>query len=225
MTKRRTLNSFLFVMIARIIIRAGKSGSNAQGHAREIKALVSITFTVGLPWLVILGAAIPVVSIAQIFQWLFIIITFLQGPVMFICYVIFQEDVLTNVFSLFGKQPPKALLAPKSSKSKSAASEEKRDAANVKQNTYSTRDDAATDENDDNIYAKIDEEAPAANDDTTSRTSSKHHYETTAFTQHGQKGSEIDPPPAVEQGETYENSAAQNMDIAQSSYPHVPQLV
>ena len=44
---------------------------------REIKALVSITFTVGLPWLIILGATIP--AIAQLFQWLFIIITFLQG--------------------------------------------------------------------------------------------------------------------------------------------------
>ena len=48
----------------------------------------------------------------------------LSGPVMFVCYVIFQEDVLTNVFSLFGKQPPQALLPPKSSKAnKSAASE------------------------------------------------------------------------------------------------------
>merc|ERR1712139_375074 len=128
------LNLFLFVMIARIIIRAGKSGSATSGHAREIKALVSITFTVGLPWLIILGATIP--AIAQLFQWLFIIITFLQGPVMFVCYVIFQEDVLTNVFSLFGKQPPQALLPPKSSKAnKSAASEDKRDTVNVKANT------------------------------------------------------------------------------------------
>jgi len=233
-----TLNFFLFVMIARIIIRAGKSGTATSGHAREIKALVSITFTVGLPWLIILGATIPVTAIAGLFQWLFIIITFLQGPVMFVCYVIFQEDVLTNIFSLFGKQPPKALLPPKSTKSKSSASEvssmrtavttaaagcEKQDTVN-KHNTYSTRDDG-TNDNDENIYAKVDEEAAAASEDAASRTSSKHHYETTAFTQHGQKGSELDPPPAVEDGETYENSAATHMDIAQSSYPHVPQLV
>ena len=39
------------------------------------------------------------------------------------------------------------------------------------------------------------------------------------------KGDDINPVPAVEQGETYENAAANDLDIAQNSYPHVPQLV
>jgi len=223
------LNLVLFIMIAKIIIRAGKSGSQA-GHAREIKALVSITFTVGLPWLIILGATIG--PIATVFQWLFIIVAFLQGPVMFVCFVIFQEDVLTNIFNLIGKQPPAVLLQPKSSKAKTAPGSEisnvrptsntaprneNSDIVRVKNADYSPNQ-----RGDENIYSKVDEEAPPVQDDNLS-SSSNHHYETTAFTQHGEKGSELDPPPAVEQDETYENPS--NMDIAQSSYPHVPQLV
>ena len=86
-----------------------------------MKALLSIATTVGLPWLVILFA---VGKAAGFFQWCFIIVTALQGPTMFVCFVIFQEDVLTNVFGLIGKQPPAILIPPKTSKSaKSAASE------------------------------------------------------------------------------------------------------
>jgi len=235
------INVILFVMIARIIIRAGKSGSNTS-HAREIKAIMSIATTVCLPWLVALLMAGPP-AMAQIFQWVFIIVTASQGPTMFICFVIFQEDVLTNLFSLFGKEPPQVLLAPKSSKaSKSAASEissvkpttaavkkeEKSDIVHVKNPEYN--DPAQEEENrqsEENIYSKVDEEAPAVKDDTISRgsVSSKHMYEATSFTQHGDKNDNITPVPAVEQGETYENNAANDLDIAQNSYPHVPQLV
>ena len=84
---------------------------------------MSIATTVCLPWLVALLMTGPP-TMAQIFQWIFIIVTSMQGPTMFICFVIFQEDVLTNLFSLVGKDPPQALLPAKSSKStKSAASE------------------------------------------------------------------------------------------------------
>ena len=90
---------------------------------REVKAIMSIATTVCLPWLVALLMTGPP-TMAQIFQWIFIIVTSMQGPTMFICFVIFQEDVLTNLFSLIGKEPPQALLPAKSSKStKSAASE------------------------------------------------------------------------------------------------------
>ena len=84
---------------------------------------MSIATTVCLPWLVALLMTGPK-TMAQIFQWIFIIVTASQGPTMFICFVIFQEDVLTNLFKLFGQEPPQALLPAKSSKStKSAASE------------------------------------------------------------------------------------------------------
>lgn len=73
----------------------------------------------------------------------------------------------------------------------------------------------------------MDEEAPAEKDDAISRGSrgSKHLYESTSFTQHGEKEDSVIPVPAVEQGETYENNTANDLDIAQNSYPHVPQLV
>jgi len=232
------INVVLFFMIARIIIKAGKSGSST-GHAREVKAIMSIATTVCLPWLVALLMTGPP-TMAQIFQWIFIIVTSMQGPTMFICFVIFQEDVLTNLFSLVGKDPPQALLPAKSSKStKSAASEissikpttagpvkkeEKSDIVQVKNPEYNAPVQQAHEEN---IYSKVDEEAPAEKDDTISRgsRSSKHLYESTSYTQHGDKGDDINPVPAVEQGETYENAAANDLDIAQNSYPHVPQLV
>merc|ERR1712176_1383905 len=253
------INVILFIMIARIIIRAGKSGSST-GHAREVKAIMSIATTVCLPWLVALLMTGPK-AMAQIFQWIFIIVTALQGPTMFVCFVIFQEDVLTNLFKLFGQEPPQALLPAKSSKStKSAASEissvkpttaavkkeEKSDIVQVKNPEYNkpVEQEPPQHQSEENIYSKVvlqiqtmsprpfsllavDEEAPAEKDDTISRgsRSSKHLYESTSFTQHGDKGDSINPVPAVEQGETYENAAANDLDIAQNSYPHVPQLV
>jgi len=163
---------------------------------------------------------------------------------MFVCFVIFQEDVLTNLFKLFGQEPPQALLPAKSSKStKSAASEisnvkpttaavkkeEKSDIVQVKNPEYNkpVEQEPPQHQSEENIYSKVDEEAPAEKDDTISRgsRSSKHLYESTSFTQHGDKGDIINPVPAVEQGETYENAAANDLDIAQNSYPHVPQLV
>lgn len=81
---------------------------------REIKALLSIAMTVCLPWLI---AVFMVGPVAQFFQYVFIIVTAMQGPLCFICFVIFQEDVLTNLFKLVGSTPPAFLMAPKSSKS------------------------------------------------------------------------------------------------------------
>ena len=102
---------------------------------REVKAIMSIAITVCLPWLVALLMTGPP-AMAQVFQWIFIIVTALQGPTMFVCYVIFQEDVLTNLFKLFGQEPPQALLPAKSSKStKSAASE----TSNVKPTTAAVK--------------------------------------------------------------------------------------
>jgi hypothetical protein len=204
---------------------------------REVKAIMSIATTVCLPWLVALLMTGPK-AMAQIFQWIFIIVTALQGPTMFVCFVIFQEDVLTNLFKLFGAEPPQALLPAKSSKStKSAASEissikpttaavkkeERSDIVQVKNPEYNNPAQQAP-PSEENIYSKVDEEAPAERDDAVSQ-GSKHLYESTSFTQHGEKEDSVIPVPAVEQGETYENNTANDLDIAQNSYPHVPQLV
>ena len=49
--------------------------NNVNHLQREIKALLTIAFTVGVPWVF---AALTIGAIAQVFQWLFIIVTGLQ---------------------------------------------------------------------------------------------------------------------------------------------------
>jgi len=103
------INLVVLIMIARVIIRSAKSGSSRGGHSREIKAIVTIGITVGVPWI---ASALTFDPIAIVGQWLFIVLTGLQGPIMFLCFVIFQTDVLTNLCGLFGKSPPDWLIAP-----------------------------------------------------------------------------------------------------------------
>jgi len=140
---------------------------------------------------------------AQFFQYVFIIVTAMQGPLCFICFVIFQEDVLTNLFKLVGSTPPAFLMAPKSSKSSKstgagAASESSHvpptTVAHTKKDMNDDADVVSTPQynedgeepTEDNIYSKIDEEAPAPdNEDSMSQGSEKHLYETTAYTHHG----------------------------------------
>jgi len=235
------LNIVLFVMVARIIIKAGKQGSS-HGHAREFKALLSISVTACLPW--VIASLTSISFLAQAFQWLFIIVTGLQGPVMFICFVIFQEDVVTNLFKLAGQTPPEFLIPPKSSKatpSKSAASS----AGPVTKVTIAPQPAASTPvkqvepvqqqeekKEEENIYSKVDDKEdkksvtnlgdmdtaapiiPCISRDTAT------DKDATALV--------IDTDDV-----TYENTVATAAedteagggDISAASYPHVPQLV
>ena len=92
-------NCVCFGMIARIIIQAAKSGGGIPNLAKTAKAMMVVAVSIGCPWIVI---ALAVGPGAVFMQYLFILLTGLQGPLLFTALVVFQEDVKDNSLALLG---------------------------------------------------------------------------------------------------------------------------
>jgi len=107
-------NCCVFFMIVRVLVRAAKSGSASTGLGKQIKGAVTIAVTVGVPWIVGVMTFEP---IALVGQWLFIMLTGLQGPVMFVVFVILQEEVLGTLLRPCGLQVPEILQSARSGSS------------------------------------------------------------------------------------------------------------
>ncbi|XP_063677962.1 adhesion G protein-coupled receptor E3-like [Bolinopsis microptera] len=90
-------NCVCFGMIARVIIRAANSGSGISSIEKTAKALMIVAVSIGCPWIVI---ALAVGPGAVFMQYLFILLTGLQGPLLFTALVVFQEDVKDNTLAL-----------------------------------------------------------------------------------------------------------------------------
>ncbi|KAL5271995.1 hypothetical protein ACHWQZ_G000258 [Mnemiopsis leidyi] len=105
------INCSVFGMIVRVLIRASKSGSSGTGLGKQIKGAVTIAVTVGVPWIV---GVLTFEPIALVGQWLFIILTGLQGPVMFVVFVILQDEVLGTLLRPFGVEVPEILKSARS---------------------------------------------------------------------------------------------------------------
>lgn len=108
------INCTVFFLIVRVLVRASKSGSSSTGLGKQVKGAVTIAVTVGVPWIVGVMTFEP---IALIGQWTFIILTGLQGPVMFVVFVILQEEVLGTLLKPFGFEVPEVLQSAKSTTS------------------------------------------------------------------------------------------------------------
>jgi len=258
------LNIVQLAMIARVIIRSAKSGSSSAGPAREVKALLTIGGTVGVPWIF---AALTFDPVAQVFQWAFIILANLQGPIMFVCFVIFQEDVISNILGLFGiKTLPKFLTTTKARSAKEIASLAKggqTSVTNIEREEKAVKEDSDVEEEGveyaapvDNLYSNNEEiaidttpkpdpdtievlpvaaaaapEATAPEDPVYSDTVHMPTMDSTSFP-HADSDSVMDmpPPPPGDEEAVYENKAAvegdaEEININQSAYPHIPQLV
>ena len=94
-------NVVCFVMIARVIVRSSRSGSGVSNLAKTSKGLMMVAVSVGCPWIVI---ALAVGPAAQVMQYLFILLTGLQGPFLFIALILLQDDARAHTLALFGIQ-------------------------------------------------------------------------------------------------------------------------
>ena len=117
-------NCVCFGLVARVIVQSSSSGNKAPNLAKSVKALMIVAVSVGCPWIV---SALAVGPLAEVMQYLFIMLTGLQGPLLFIGMVLFQEDIKAHTFALFGIKP-----APKSKEKVTRVDVE------ISSNTYAT---------------------------------------------------------------------------------------
>ncbi|XP_063691212.1 titin-like [Bolinopsis microptera] len=94
-----------FVMIARVVIKSAKAGSNPSNLEKAAKALFAVGASVGLPW--VFAALTIIKPLANVFQYIFIILAGLQGPLLFVSLVILQDDIKIHTLKLFGFTLPK----------------------------------------------------------------------------------------------------------------------
>ena len=93
-------NCVCFGMVARVIVKSVKVESEMQGLYKTAKAMMVAAVSIGLPWLV---AGLAVGPVAGFMQYLFIVTTGIQGPLLFISLVILQEDTRNNTRQLIRK--------------------------------------------------------------------------------------------------------------------------
>ncbi|XP_063678024.1 uncharacterized protein LOC134813996 [Bolinopsis microptera] len=97
-------NCVSFVMIARVIWKSSTSGGGDPKLAKTAKAMALVAVSVGCPWVVI---ALAVGPGAVVMQYLFIVMTGLQGPLLFIGMALLQEDVWGHTLALLGVEQKK----------------------------------------------------------------------------------------------------------------------
>ena len=83
-------NCVCFGMVARVILNStGKPGGGDAVSVKTAKAMMVVTVSVGIPWIV---AGLAVGPGATFMQYLFIIFMGLQGPLLFVALVMLQDD-------------------------------------------------------------------------------------------------------------------------------------
>jgi hypothetical protein len=96
------LNCICFVMVARVIVKSNaRQNSRETELAKTAKAMMVVAVSVGLPWIV---AGLAVGHIAEFMQYLFIVLTGLQGPTLFVALVLFQEEAREHSLKLVTAQ-------------------------------------------------------------------------------------------------------------------------
>ena len=95
-------NCVCFGMVTKVIVASTKPGSGTDIElVKTAKAMMVAAMSVGLPWVV---AGLAFGPGANVMQYLFIVFTGLQGPLLFIALVLFQDDVKANAARLIKMQ-------------------------------------------------------------------------------------------------------------------------
>ena len=100
-------------MVTRVIVKSKKPGSGDKELVKTAKAMMVVAVSVGLPWIV---AGLAVGPGANFMQYLFIVLTGLQGPLLFIALIMFQDDARANTLRLIGMRYTRKETATESSK-------------------------------------------------------------------------------------------------------------
>ena len=101
-------NCVCFGMVARVIVKSVKVESEIQGLYKTAKAMMVAAVSIGLPWLV---AGLAVGPIAGFMQYLFIVTTGIQGPLLFISLVLLQEDTRNNTRRLIRRYLGRSIVS------------------------------------------------------------------------------------------------------------------
>ena len=95
-------------MVARVIVKSVKVESKIQGLYKTAKAMMVAAVSIGLPWLV---TGLAVGPVAGFMQYLFIVTTGIQGPLLFISLVLLQEDTRSNTRRLIRRYLGRSIVS------------------------------------------------------------------------------------------------------------------
>ncbi|XP_063685706.1 adhesion G protein-coupled receptor E2-like isoform X2 [Bolinopsis microptera] len=89
-------NCVCFGMVARVIIKSARLGKGNTNVIKAARAMMVVAVSVGLPWIVI-GLAVGPVAFRAFVQYLFIVLSGMQGPLLFIAMIIFQDEATESI--------------------------------------------------------------------------------------------------------------------------------
>ena len=96
-------NCVCFGMVARVIIKSARLGKGNTNLIKAARAMMVVAVSVGLPWIVI-GLAVGPVAFRAFVQYLFIVLSGMQGPLLFIAMIIFQDDATASIRTSINKK-------------------------------------------------------------------------------------------------------------------------